>query len=112
MNEGPEIVYFEQYLRNLIKKEAIGPKDTINHNIMMRKAFSTNIDTLELFAHYYEMPTSMIEHPRLALYGVAPRRGRPDKWQYQQSHFASWFFLHPGPSTRTWPWNGHFMWPE
>lgn len=50
-------LYFDMTVDDLIKKEAIGPKDTINHNIMMRKAFSTNIDTLELFAHYYEMPT-------------------------------------------------------
>jgi len=50
-------LYFDMTVDDLIKKEAIGPKDTINHNIMMRKAFSTCIDTIELFAHYHEMPT-------------------------------------------------------
>ena len=50
-------LYFDMTVDDLIKKEAIGPKDTINHNIMMRKAFSTNIDTIELFAQYHEMPT-------------------------------------------------------
>ena len=50
-------LYFDMTVDDLIKKEAIGPKDTINHNIMMRKAFSTNIDTIELFSQYHDMAT-------------------------------------------------------
>tara|TARA_B100000073_G_C23707207_1_gene562759 strand:+ start:115 stop:1101 length:987 start_codon:yes stop_codon:yes gene_type:complete len=50
-------LYFDMTVDDLIKKEAIGPKDTINHNIMMRKAFSTKLETIELFSEYHEMST-------------------------------------------------------
>jgi len=50
-------MYFDMNVDELIKKESIGPKDTINHNIMMRKAFSLNLDTPWLYETYYQMPT-------------------------------------------------------
>jgi hypothetical protein len=50
-------LYFDMTVDDLIKKESIGPKDTINHNIMMRKAFSVNISRLELFQEFHVMPT-------------------------------------------------------
>jgi len=50
-------LYFDMQVDDLIKKESIGPKDTINHNIMMRKAFSVCIDTKELFSEYWQIPT-------------------------------------------------------
>ena len=54
---GAMPLYFDMTVDDLIKKEAIGPKDTINHNIMMRKAFSVNIQTFELWEDYYKLPT-------------------------------------------------------
>ena len=54
---GTMPLYFDIKVDDLIKREAIGPKDTINHNIMMRKAFSVNIDTVDLFEEYHYMPT-------------------------------------------------------
>jgi len=41
----------------LIKKEAIGPKDTINHNIMIRKSFSTSLSSKDLYEEYHMYPT-------------------------------------------------------
>ena len=50
-------LYFDMQVDELIKKEAIGPKDVVNHNTMMRKAFSINATASELYATYFEMPT-------------------------------------------------------
>lgn len=57
MEHGWMPLYFDMQVDALIQKEAIGPKDTINHNIMMRKSFSTMIDTKELFLDYFNLPT-------------------------------------------------------
>ena len=56
-NHGFMPLYFDMTVDELIKKEAIGPKDVINHNTMMRKAFSLNATALELYANYFDMPT-------------------------------------------------------
>ena len=50
-------LYFDMQVDELIKKEAIGPKDVVNHNTMMRKAFSICATASELYATYFEMPT-------------------------------------------------------
>jgi hypothetical protein len=56
-NHGYMPMYFDMNVDELIKKESIGPKDTINHNVMMRKAFSLSMDTAELFIEYHQLPT-------------------------------------------------------
>jgi len=56
-NHGYMPLYMDMNVDELIKKESIGPKDTINHNIMMRKAFSVNLQTAELFMDYYLLPS-------------------------------------------------------
>ena len=50
-------LYFDMKVDELIKKEAIGPKDTINHNIMIRKAFSTSLSSKDLYEEYHMYPT-------------------------------------------------------
>tara|TARA_Y100000592_G_C5460156_1_gene313563 strand:+ start:381 stop:1379 length:999 start_codon:yes stop_codon:yes gene_type:complete len=50
-------LYFDMGTDELIKKEAIGPKDTINHNIMVRKAFSASLSSKELYDEYHMYPT-------------------------------------------------------
>tara|TARA_B100001564_G_scaffold314936_1_gene289346 strand:- start:442 stop:1422 length:981 start_codon:yes stop_codon:yes gene_type:complete len=57
MKHGYMPLYFDMRLDELIKKESIGPKDTMNHHTMMRKAFSVNIDQTYLFFDYYDMST-------------------------------------------------------
>lgn len=57
MNHGYMPLYFDMRVDELIKREAIGPKDTMNHHTMMRKAFSVNIDQEDLWTDYYEQPT-------------------------------------------------------
>ena len=57
MEHGWMPLYFDMTCDILIKKEAIGPKDVINHNIMMRKAFSVNADTTDLWQDYHQLPT-------------------------------------------------------
>tara|TARA_Y100000361_G_scaffold153964_1_gene177477 strand:- start:1932 stop:2918 length:987 start_codon:yes stop_codon:yes gene_type:complete len=57
MEHGWMPLYFDMTCDTLMKKEAIGPKDTINHNIMMRKAFSVNADTTDLWQGYHQLPT-------------------------------------------------------
>ncbi len=50
-------LYFDMQVDELIKKEAIGPKDVVNHNTMMRKSFSMCATTNDLYANYFDMPT-------------------------------------------------------
>ena len=57
MNHGYMPLYFDMRVDELIKREAIGPKDTLNHHTMMRKAFSVNVEQIVLYVDYYDMPT-------------------------------------------------------
>lgn len=50
-------LYFDGRVDKLIKIEAIGAKDCINHNIMMRKSFSLCVPVLDLALAYENYPT-------------------------------------------------------
>ncbi len=49
--------YFNGKLDELIKREAIGPKDVINYNVMLRKSYALSIDKYNLVRSYYKLPT-------------------------------------------------------
>ena len=62
-------LYMDGRLDKLIKLDAIGPKDCINHNIMLRKSYSINIDHSTLMSDYYSLPTGIQLATPFELYG-------------------------------------------
>ena len=43
----------------LVQKEAIGPLDSVNYNVMLRKSFQLNIQHKWLIAEYLDLPTGL-----------------------------------------------------
>ena len=50
-------LYFDGRVDKLVKIEAIGAKDCINHNVMMRKSFSICVPVIDLATAYENFPT-------------------------------------------------------
>lgn len=49
--------YFNGKVEKLIEREALGPKECINHNVMLRKSYMVNIDKGNLLMNYHSIPT-------------------------------------------------------
>lgn len=50
-------VYFSGHADQLIRKEALGPKDCLNHNLLLRKSYAMNFHKLLLAAPVHLIPT-------------------------------------------------------
>ena len=62
-------LYMDGRIDALIKADAIGPKDCLNHNIMLRKSWSIDVEHSILHSEYFALPTGLQLATPFELYG-------------------------------------------